>query len=144
MSMVDPLSAGLLAATVTGLARGVGGEAGKRALTALADLVRNKFGHQSHQQAELEAVQAAPQDKDQSQRLAGLLAQRAGEDPDFGRELQAWLADVHRLLPPSQTPTGTTVTNIVGGSAQVHGHLVQGEFHGPVSFGGTPPAEPTT
>jgi hypothetical protein len=142
--MVDPLSAGVLAAAVTGLARGVGGETGKRAFTALTDLVRKKFGHQSRQQAQLDAVQAAPDDKDQAQRLAGLLAERAGEDPDFGGELRAWLADVHRLLPPSQPAAGTTTTNIVGGSAQVHGHLVQGEFHGPVSFGATPPAEPNT
>ncbi len=133
--MVDPVSVTLLAGAITAMATGAGGEAGKQAWTSLTALVHKAFGRHSPPEATLTALEAAPDDQGQATTLATVLTDHADKNRSFAAELRTWLGDARRILQLSDDQ----VTNIIGGSAQVHGPVFQGrDFTGPISFG-TPP-----
>lgn len=133
---MDPISAGLLVALVSG----AGGAAGTQAWAALSRLVRRPFRRADRAQPEepapglreLEDLEGSPQDAGLAQALADALRRRAAHDPDFARSLTAWLDEA------SAAPTGAgDVHNTVSGGSQ--GNLLQArDLHGPVTFG-TPP-----
>jgi hypothetical protein len=130
-SVVDPVSVTLLAGAITAMATGAGGEAGKQAWTSLTTLVHRAFGRHST----LAALEAAPDDQGQATVLATVLTDHADKDRSFAAELRTWLDDARRILQLSEDH----VTNIIGGSAQVHGPVFQGrDFTGPISFGALP------
>ncbi|MET9346015.1 hypothetical protein [Streptomyces termitum] len=127
---MDPVSVGMLAA----LAGGAGGELGRQAWAALSDVVRRPFGRRpgaSSGEAELRALDEAPDEPARAEALRGVLVARAAEEPEFAAALASWHQQVRAL------PDGS-VTNTVSGGTQ-YGAVVQGrDFHG-VSFGAPPP-----
>jgi hypothetical protein len=128
--MVDPAS---LAVVVAALVNGAGGEAGKQAWKSLTRLVGKAFGSHSTEMAALEGAHAATDVRNYADQFAASLAARAHNDERFATDLRVWLTHTEKALAASSG----SVTNIVGGQAQVHGALLQGrDFSGPISFGG--------
>ncbi|MFJ8269339.1 hypothetical protein ACIQ8G_03030 [Streptomyces sp. NPDC094154] len=138
---MDPISAALLVALVSG----AGGAAGTQAWAALGRLVRQPFRRADQTLPEepalgireLEGLEESPQDTGRAQALADALQRRAAHDPDFARSLATWLDKAS----PALTGTGDVRNTVSGGS---QGNLLQArDLHGPVTFG-TPPAPDTT
>jgi hypothetical protein len=127
---MDPITAPIIAAAVAKVFNGAAGEAGKQTWTALAGLVRSAFGGRDRSRPVLavEELERHPGDPALVESLAGALADAADLDPDFAGDLRRWLADADR--------TSGDVANIVAGSAQVYGNVVQArDIHGPITFG---------
>ncbi|MBF8192391.1 hypothetical protein ITP53_43280 [Nonomuraea sp. K274] len=132
---MDETVVALVAAGITGLVTGATGEAGKAAWMSLTTMVKKAFGKKDEQQTALELVEAVRTDGRDVTELSEVLVERAGWDTQFASELSAWLENI-KALPKSDGPT-----NVVAGSAQVTGPLIQGrDFSGPISFGTPPPS----
>src|SRR3954452_23286929 len=116
---MDPITAPVVAAALAKVFDGAAGEAGKQAWTALADLVRRAFGgrDRSRPMRCIAEVEEHPGDPARVDELAGALTAAAALDPDFAADLRQWLAEADQ--------TGDGVTNIIGGSAEVHGNVIQ-------------------
>ena len=133
---MDPISAALLVALVSG----AGGAAGTQAWAALGELVRRPFrradqvpsGEPVPALRELEALEGSPRDTGRAQALAEVLQRRAVHDPDFARSLTTWLEEAKAV------PTGSgDVHNTVSGGSQ--GNVLQvRDLHGSVTFGAPP------
>ena len=122
----------LLGQVLTALTQGAAGQAGQQAWTALAALATRLLGRDSAETTAIEAARAGTPDP---ARLASLLARRAGDDPGFAGELQAWLADTQTLL-----TAGHVTSNQVTG--QVSGTVIQaGDVFGGIRLG--PPSPPS-
>jgi hypothetical protein len=134
---MDEIAIGLLAA----LAGGAGGEAGKQAWTALAELVRRPLRRRPAQDGdpehgdpddgafpELAALQQAPHDPARARALSDALTERAARDPEFSRSLLAWAEHARSL----RIAEGTTHNTITG---TVHGGAVQARDIGSITFG---------
>jgi hypothetical protein len=133
---MDPISTELL----TALAGGVGGEAAKQAWAWLRTLVRRPAAADSpiaSGEAELDALEHAPEDVDRSQTLSTTLAQRAALDPDFRTDLERW----HQQVQVSKSGDGDVHIEI-SGNPRFHGPVVQGRDFSGVSFG-SPPSPPS-
>ncbi|AGP57546.1 hypothetical protein [Streptomyces rapamycinicus] len=131
---MDPVTAGALVAAVNAAVSGAGGEAGRRALESFGTLVRRVLRRGEGEPAggpDPEPV-AIPYDDDARLRqLADLLVERARRDPEFGRDLAAWMRE-------HGEPAGQagTVNNRIGGNARITGPVVQArDINGPISFG---------
>ncbi len=137
---MDPISTELLAA----LAGGAGGEVAKQAWAGLRTLVRRPFGRGqaasdvpaiSSGEAEMTALEQAPEDPSCAQALSQALSARSALDLDFGTELERWRQQVQL------TSTGSgDVHNEISGSPT---------FHGPVTlsrdvFGASMPNSPAS
>ncbi|WP_055555248.1 hypothetical protein [Streptomyces sp. NBRC 110028] len=128
---MDPVTAGALVAAVNSAVSGAGGEAGRRAMESLGALVRRVWRRgDAEPVGEPEPVAIPYDDEERLRRLADLLVERAGRDPEFGRDLAAWLREFGR---PAEREAGS-VHNTFSGTAS--GPVIQGrDFHGPISFG---------
>jgi hypothetical protein len=135
--MVDPISVAALTAAITAVAQGTASEAGKQAWNALTRLVHKAFGRHSPPSADLEVLEASPDQKHRIVELATVLASRAREQHSFADELATWLINTKGDVNRSEDK----VTNTVSGYAQVQGPVVQGrDFTAPITFG-APPSE---
>ena len=132
---MDPISAALLVALVSG----AGGAAGTQAWAALGRLVRRTFRRADQAEPvpalrELEALEGSPRDTGRAQALADVLQRRAAHDSDFARSLTAWLEEAKAV---SSTGFGDVHNTVSGGS---QGSVLQvRDLHGSVTFG-TPAA----
>src|SRR6266545_3090859 len=127
---MDPITAPMVAAALAGIFEGASGEAGKQAWAALTGLVRHAFGgrERSRPMRAVAELERHPGDPGRVEELAGALAAAADLDPEFGADLREWLTDVGTA--------GGDVTNIISGSAQVHGNVVQArDIYGSTTFG---------
>jgi hypothetical protein len=127
---MDPITAPMVAAALAGIFGGASGEAGRQAWAALTGLTRRTLGRQDRSLVTnaVAEVDRQPNDPDKIDKLAGALATAAGHDPGFATDLRRWLDDAGQA--------DGHVTNVIGGSAQVHGNVVQArDIHGSITFG---------
>jgi hypothetical protein len=109
---VDPLILSTLTATITALAGGTAGEAGKQAWAALTGLIRAKSSQESPAPALAAELESTP-DEPHAQSLVRQLIQ---DDPTAAEWLRAWLEQAEPLV-----RAAPEVQNIVAGNAQIHG-----------------------
>ncbi|MEV0733973.1 hypothetical protein [Polymorphospora sp. NPDC050346] len=143
---MDPITAGILAATLVPLANGAAGEAGRQAWESLTSFVRNRFGRGSDADTAAQALASHPGQVVHGEVLGRLLEHGAATDEQVAAWLRTWL---HDAGPLTGQPAGTSVTNTVSGQAQVHGPVIQTHtISGPITFGPPapvpPPAGPAT
>jgi hypothetical protein len=130
---MDPITAPMVATALAKVCDGAAGEAGKQAWTALTGLVRRVFGgrDRSRPMMAVAELERHPGDPARVEELAGVLAAAADLDPDFAADLREWLTEAGQA--------GDGGTNIIAGSAQVHGDVVQArDIHGSITFGDPP------
>ena len=132
---MDPITAGIVAATVVPLASGAAGEAGKQAWESLSAFVRDRFGRDSEPGTAVQALDDQPQSPAVGEVLGRLLEQAAASDDHTAAWLRSWL---DQAGPLAEQPAETgTVHNTIAGSAQIHGGAVQAHtINGPITFGG--------
>jgi hypothetical protein len=126
---MDPLTAPALAAVLSKIFDGGTNEVGRQAWTALTGLVRRAFGDKdrSRPMRAVAELERHPDDQAKVEELAGALTAAADLDPDFAADLRQWLADA--------APAGGNVSNIIGGSAEIRGTVVQArDIHGSITF----------
>ncbi|WP_275559501.1 hypothetical protein [Streptomyces sp. 5-6(2022)] len=138
---MDPVTAGALVAAVNAAVSGAGGEAGRRALDSFGTLVRRVLRRGEGEPAGepepgpepgLDPAAIPYDDGARLRQLADLLVERARQDPEFGRDLAAWMREHGGA---AEEEPGA-VHNSVAGDARVTGPVIQGrDFHGPISFG---------
>jgi hypothetical protein len=130
---MDPVTTGALVAAVNAAVSGAGGEAGRRALESLGALARRVWRRGDAEPAgEPEPVTIPYDDEERLLRLADLLVERSRQEPEFGRDLAAWLREFGE---PGERESGA-VHNSISGDARITGPVVQGrDFHGPITFG---------
>lgn len=128
---MDPVTTGALVAAVNAAVSGAGGEAGRRALESLGALARRVWRRgDAEPVGEPEPVAIPYDDEERLRGLADLLVERSRQDPEFGRDLAAWLREFGG---PAESAAGS-VHNSVSGTAS--GPVVQGrDFHGGITFG---------
>jgi len=115
----------VLAAMISALIGGVAGEAGKGAWGALATLTRKAFGFEP-EEAALELTGA-----EDPQAIAGILVERAEEDPEFRESLSAWVTEAKTVVQQRHD-----VANTISGTAQIHGTVIQaGDVFGSINLG---------
>ncbi|MBL1099669.1 hypothetical protein [Streptomyces coffeae] len=133
---MDPVTAGALVTAVNAAVSGAGGEAGRRALDSLGALARRVLRREEADPAGDPAPVVIPHDDAERLRaLAELLAERARQEPDFGRDLAAWMRE--HAAATGEGETGA-VHNTISGDARITGPVIQGrDFHMPISFGGS-------
>lgn len=136
--MVDPITTGILAATVVPLAAGMAGEAGKQAWNSLATFVRDRFGRESPAAEAAQALADAPHEVVHGEVLGRLLEREAAADEESAVWLREWL---QRAAPLAQPPAGN-VTNTISGQARIHNAAIQAHtITGPITFD-RPPSPP--
>jgi hypothetical protein len=140
---VDPITAGILTATLVPLANGVAGEAGKQAWGSLVTFVRNRFGRGSEADTAALALAGTPEEVAHGELLGRVLERGAAEDEQVAAWLRAWLGEA---APLAGQPWGQpAVTNTISGNAQVQGPVVQAHtISGPITFGSPAPPQPPT
>jgi hypothetical protein len=127
---MDPITAPVMAAALVKIVDETAGKAGKQAWTALTGLVRRAFGgrDRSRPMRAVAELERDPGDPERVEELAGALAAAADLDPEFAADLRGWLDRAEQI--------GGEVTNRIGGSAQVHGTVIQArDIHGSITFG---------
>jgi hypothetical protein len=128
---MDPITAPVVAAVLVKIFDETAGKAGKQAWSALTGLVRRAFGGRgrSRPMQAVAELERHPGDPARVEELAGALAAAAELDPEFAADLRRWLDVVEQ-------PAGGETTNVIGGSAQVHGTVLQTrDIHGSITFG---------
>ncbi|MDT0444939.1 hypothetical protein [Streptomyces johnsoniae] len=111
-------------ALVSAAAGSAATEAGRHAWESLMSLTRRLTGRASPEPVD-------PEDEAAVRALSGRIADRAGADEEFARELRAW-AERHRgVIGVAQT----RVENTVSGDAQVQNLIQTGTVHGDIRFG---------
>jgi hypothetical protein len=131
---MDPITLSVvLLAVVTGASEAAGGQL----LSALASLIRRPWHRKASPsgEAELEALQASPDDQRKALQLAEVLLARSSADAEFGQGLQSWWVQAE----PLRASAGD-VTNTISGGTQ-HGPVLQGRDFGDITFG-TPTPDP--
>lgn len=127
---MDPITAGILTATVMPLASGAAGEAGKQVWGSLVAFVRDRFGGGSEADAAALAVTNSPEEVVHGELLGQILANEADQD----EQVAVWLRDWLRQAAP--LPNQSTVTNTITGDARVRGAVIQAHtISGPITFG---------
>ncbi|WP_213453511.1 hypothetical protein [Rhizomonospora bruguierae] len=128
---MDPVTAGVLAATVVPLASGAAGEAGKQAWNSLLTAFRRRFGRDAA--ASVENAITAGETAD-AESVMGEVVRSAESDAEFAGWLQEWIRDAAPLA-----QRHTAVRNVVAGQAEIGGGLVQAHtINGAVTFGAQP------
>jgi hypothetical protein len=127
---MDPMTSVLIAVFMK-VFGGVTGEAGKDTWAALTGLVKKTFGRRSELAEATGELERDPGNQARLEALAESLVAEARRDPEFAVALRGWLAGARR------TSSGDgDVTNVIGGSAQIGGPVVQGrDFTGDITFG---------
>ncbi|MGW2329191.1 hypothetical protein ACWC5C_26015 [Streptomyces sp. NPDC001700] len=128
---MDPVTTGALVAAVNAAVSGAGGEAGRRALESLGALARRVWRRGDAEPAgEPEPVAIPCDDEERLRRLADLLVERSRQDPEFGRDLAAWLREFGESAPGERSAVHNSM------SGEVHGSVIQGrDVHGGISLG---------
>ncbi|MEU0844995.1 hypothetical protein ABZ370_36780 [Streptomyces sp. NPDC005962] len=128
---MDAVTTGALVAAVNAAVSGAGGEAGRRALESLGALARRVWRRGDTEPAGGPEPVAIPyDDEERLLRLADLLVERSRQDPEFGRDLAAWLREFGE---PAEREAGSVHNSVSG---EVHGMVIQGrDFHGGISQG---------
>jgi len=141
---VDPVTIGAVLAAVAG---GVGGALGAQAWAGISALVRRPFRRDRpggagvavpSGEAELAALQQAPDDQQRGLDLAEVLVARAQADGGFKEAMEAWWAQA------SQVRISGDVTSTISGGT-FHGPVLQGRDFTGLTFGSLavpPPAPP--
>lgn len=106
---MDPLILSTLTATITALASGTAGEAGRQAWATLAGRVRDRTRPDSPVPAILDEAERQPDESHVQTLLQRLLA----DDPDATRLLLTWLEENKSLAP------APTVQNTITGNAHI-------------------------
>ncbi|CDR09528.1 hypothetical protein [Streptomyces iranensis] len=133
---MDPVTGGALVAAVNAAVSGAGGEAGRRALESFGTLVRRVLRWGEGEPAgepdpDPDPLAIPYDDGARLRQLADLLVERARRDPEFGRDLAAWM----REHGESAGEAGA-VHNRIGGNARITGPVIQAkDINGPISFG---------
>ncbi len=126
--MIDEFAAAVAAAVAGSAGTAIVGE-GRRALTALVRLVRERLSKESSTEAALQAAEADPADKTKVTRLAMALDLTAVHDKEFESRLRALWREVNA----GTVVDHGSVVNTVNG--QVRGNLVQAHtIDGGVAF----------
>jgi hypothetical protein len=140
---MDPVTIGaVLLAIVSGAAE----EAGSRLWDGVVALVRRPFRKAAADragasvipagEAELAALERAPDDEQRAVALAEVLLARAGADAEFGQALRAWWEQAE----PVRASLGDVTNTISGGTQQ--GPVLQGRDFSNITFGVSPAAQP--
>jgi hypothetical protein len=125
---LDSLGVPSIAAAISALVTGAGGQAGENAWQNLAALVRRTFGRGSPP----DRIVSGEYDVGVVEALSRELASRAASDPTFADALRSWMSNV-----PSSEVGGGEVYNVIGGEAYVEGNVVQTrDVFGSITFGG--------
>jgi tetratricopeptide (TPR) repeat protein len=120
-----------LGLAISALTQGAAGEAGRQAWSALTGLARRRLGQTAPTAATLRDGSDVPPDSRQIAELSTALADHAGRDSGFARELEAWLAGAQRLI---QAGDASAVNSVAGPDI---GLVLQGrDFSAPVIQGG--------
>ncbi|MFI0821534.1 hypothetical protein ACH4TX_39275 [Streptomyces sp. NPDC021098] len=131
---MDPVTTGALVTAVNAAVSGAGGEAGRRAMESLGALARRVWRRgDAEPVGEPEPVAIPYGDEERLRQLADLLVERSRQDPEFGRDLAAWLREFGG---PAEGGAGSagSVHNSVSGT--ISGPVVQGrDFRGGIHFG---------
>jgi hypothetical protein len=136
VTVVDPVSVGLLLS----VAGGVGGAVGTEAWQGLVALVKRPFVHSSELEAaasgldELAALGQKPDDREAAARLASVLRARAEADADFRTAMQTWLVRAYAVFPAS---VGYVHNEISGGTQ--NGPVLLGRDFSGITIGATAP-----
>jgi len=137
---MDPITMGaVLLAVITGTSEALGGQL----WAGVVSLVRRPFRRKGiagtdtavampSGEAELVALQQAPNDQQKAVVLAERLLARAASDVEFDRALKDWWERAE----PIRAHLGTTVTNTVSGGTQ-YGPVLQGQNFSGINFGAT-------
>ncbi|CAL9425918.1 hypothetical protein SUDANB1_01944 [Streptomyces sp. enrichment culture] len=128
---MEPISLAVLAA----VASGAGGQVGKSLWDQLTSLVRRPTREQSAGAAELESLQVRPTDRERAEQLRTVLEERANQDPEFRRALEAWASGAAQH---ADTLFGDVRNEMSGGT--VNGYLLQGKTFSHLSLGYAPPS----
>ncbi|GIF04752.1 SEFIR domain-containing protein [Actinoplanes siamensis] len=132
---MDPITAGVVAATVVPLASGAAGEAGKQAWASLSTFVRDRFGRDSGPCTAVRALDEQPQSTAVGEVLGRVLEDAAASDDRTADWLRSWLDHAGPLA--GRAPETGAVHNTIAGSAQIQGAAIQAHtIHGPITFGG--------
>ncbi|MFF7749050.1 hypothetical protein ACFZCP_07285 [Streptomyces sp. NPDC007971] len=126
---MEPIAPELL----TALASGTAGAAGQQMWTALRDLVRRRTDVEPNGMGELTALAAAVGSAERAalaERLAQVLAERAGRDSVFADALRAWRQDARDVV---RTGSGDVHNEVSGGRQQT---VIQArDVHGGINLG---------
>lgn len=129
---MDPVTTGALVAAVNAAVSGAGGEAGRRALESLGALARRVWRRGDAEPAgEPEPVAIPYDDEERLRRLADLLVERSQQDPEFGRDLTAWLREFGEPAPRETGAVHNSFSGTVSGGMVIQGR----DVHGGISMG---------
>ncbi|PTH87553.1 hypothetical protein C9J60_11480 [Streptomyces sp. A244] len=124
---MEPITAGLLVA----LASGTAGAAGEQIWASLRELVTRRGSRAGEEEPAVPAE--PPRTEERAGRLAALLNDRAGQDPDFAAALEIWR---RRADAEVSSPSGDVHNEISGGTQTT---VIQGrDIHGDITIGGRP------
>lgn len=117
------------------LAGGTAGAAGQQVWASLRDLVRRRpAGQGPSGEDELTGLDTASDDAERARELAGVLAERARQDPAFAQALESWRRRAEEWH-DARTGAGDVRNEISGGTFQ--GPVVMArDINGPLTFGG--------
>jgi hypothetical protein len=116
---MDPGLTSLLPLVLAKLTESMAGEAGRTMWESLVATVR-RLARRDEARRSLQAVEAAGGGAKEAQQAADVLRQEAAANPDFEAALVAWLRAAANVA-----NVDSAVTNIVAGSAQIRGPVIQ-------------------
>jgi hypothetical protein len=138
---MDPVTIGaVLLAVITGTSEALGGQL----WAGVVSLVRRPLRHRAAAgneaavvsgEAELLALQQAPDDQQKAVALAESMLARAATDAEFDQALKAWWDQAE----PVRARIANTVTNTISGGTQ-QGPVLQGQNFSGMTFGAAPPS----
>jgi hypothetical protein len=148
---MDPVTIG---AVLLAIVSGAGGQLGTQLWEGVVSLARRPFRRRattsgdaaaaevvSTGEAELTALEQAPDDRQRAVALAEALLARSDADDEFRRALESWWV---RAEPIRASLSIGNVTNTISGGTQ-HGPVLQGRDFSNITFGApsaTPPVPP--
>ena len=118
---MEPMGTAALAAVITALVNGMAGEVGKSVWASLKSFVLARVEHDSAAASALATIEQVPADQGAAKQLAAAIHDVVRADPAAASWLSSWFEEAR-----AATSAPASVTNIVGGEAQVHGPVIQG------------------
>jgi hypothetical protein len=136
---MDPVTIGaVLLAVITGTSEALGGQLWAGVVSLVRRPLRRKAAAGRDAvvsgEAELAALQHAPDDQQKAVALAERLLARAATDAEFNQALKGWWEQAE----PVRARIGYVVTNTVSGGTQ-SGPVLQGRDFSGITFGAVPP-----
>jgi hypothetical protein len=142
---MDPITIG---AVLLAIVSGAGTQLGTQLWDGVVSLVRRPFRHKAagggtaavvpSGEAELAALQQAPDDRQKAVALAEALLTRSGADEEFRQALESWWQEAEPIR--ASLNIGNVANTISGGTQQ--GPVLQGRDFSNISFGAPPPSPP--